>query len=833
MLTCLADQDGGQDLADPEPSSSQVSYDHLLLSDSLVAMDLNADVPLIPEFDESYIDILTSPEFDESDIDMLTSLEPYETDVDVDLDSEPYDTDVEVELDSELVETDCEYTASVERFADPEKWFSKLEDMRIQVIARSGVKFYLKGPSLLFTEQQNHTTNHHASSDLGIDQESMLLEGVNQIKVILEGALTNLHAMRDAGYCTDSINFLELDPGRPSVVQFIHLPCSNITSFVEDLHIAFTYNDSDAIIKTCSKFLHSLGSAMEGAWGRYTSTTSDAFDQSLQFGPTRLARLAAQLLDLALLSYSGAHIEPLQEQYLSSESQQIYITPHIILRQMNLQCLDAYLNRPAWVFTVSDDSDTQEHSTGLYLSTTITDFSAIWGPVWAVFSPENPDIIFRYNVGLGSILGWKRAPEEPETLDDEKFCHWIPASDDIPPELVVKSELQGSRLLIGGKLRLNSSCTLDHSAFTVEMEDWNRLHPLPLRWRQWYTDGRTVNASLGGLGVTIGGSESYKLRHKSYREDLAASLANNEFDGCIAILQHRYVVEISACTGLSRRRNVAYALACSGLKNYLKSADLVWENSEWESTYFETLLNGSTQEFKRCLNQEGLGAAMKQALKKSMLNVLLKTGPEASKELIALWMPSEEQSPQAVSFPLLDYSWVGLLQEGSLGFNMAIVNDICLEMPSKSPHRSLTCVQADQGPSRYTLLETHLLVNNELRKSEKLPEGLTPVRLEAGSCYDERWSLRKLKPGKTFDLGEQGTLKVLKIFVSSQTVESRLVVSWNDLTPSRAREVYQVIRQTVGMTTRPMCHREYLISRKGVRTAPILIHVVSSPSYVH
>ncbi len=51
----------------------------------------------------------------------------------------------------------------------------------------------------------------------------------------------------------------------------------------------------------------------------------------------------------------------------------------------------------------------------------------------------------------------------------------------------------------------------------------------------------------------------------------------------LAVLSHRYVVEVSACTGLCRRQTVAYALGYEGMETYLRSnsCDLSWQQPDW------------------------------------------------------------------------------------------------------------------------------------------------------------------------------------------------------------------------------------------------------------
>ncbi|KAI3325607.1 hypothetical protein HD806DRAFT_452532 [Xylariaceae sp. AK1471] len=745
-------------------------------------------------------------------------------------------TEVDKDIDAfnpEHEETEIEYSGRVERFADPETWLARLERMRNEVIAASF--FYRKISPLLAEIGESHSGGPPRITVLGNNLKKATEAGKpltwegEDVTEIISGVSTNLKTMQGAGYCAGSINFLALESNRPRVARLIHVAVDDINSLADRLKVAFNHKDSLAIKEACSEFLALLEFTTDGSGIFHIDMAVNSMDELSRHNYIELARFTALLLDLAILSYSGAHVEKLHD-YLPLDKGLRFLTiPDFSLTRRTFNCLGAYLKRPVWVFEISNVRGIQDRSTTLYLSTRIADFASVWGPVWAITEPDKPDMVIRYNVGVGSIVGSKRDSDEPEPLSGEVFCHWISASDNPPPGLYINGELNGGRMLIGGKLNLNTSCTLDCDKFTLGMENNNRLLPLPVRWRKWYTDSRTISASLSGLGFTLGGSESYKLRHRPYREDLVDALSHEDFDCCLVAIQHRFVVEVSACTGLSRRQSLRYALGYSGMRDYMSASDLNWENDEWKETYFQIVREGDMTELRRRLNESGFGSVMKKALKKSMLNVLLKTGLEASKELIAFWMPSREDDPQVVSYPFRDYNWVGLLQEGSLGFNTAIVNDICLELPSKSRSRSLTCTHVDKKPNHYSLLETYLLVNDELRSRNELPKGLALVDCEAGK-YRKRWSVHKIEIGEKFDLGECGSLKVMKVLMpSSRKAESGLVMDWTDLTSSRARDIYQVARQAIGITPMPLCHREYLIQRRGVHTAPILIHVVSHP----
>jgi hypothetical protein len=90
-------------------------------------------------------------------------------------------------------------------------------------------------------------------------------------------------------------------------------------------------------------------------------------------------------------------------------------------------------------------------------------------------------------------------------LEDEVFCHWTNDESEIPNDEAFPdtSEYPQYRLLIGSiQLSENNSCPLPMDEFTFTMK----------------------SVSVGGLGLTSGYQEQYKIREgSSYKEDLLAA----------------------------------------------------------------------------------------------------------------------------------------------------------------------------------------------------------------------------------------------------------------------------------------------------------------------
>lgn len=731
------------------------------------------------------------------------------------------------------------------RFSDPEQWQMRLAKLEAAVLTSSSISCYIDETSPLFTKVDDHTLQFNASLSWKTSYEVMGSER-RQLLSVAEGIIKSIGILKHTGYCGEFVSLIVADTKRTNVATLTCITLSDIVATTSQIKVALTsldVSDSQAAIVCCEAFLTRLGSAPKSELVNQAQHGVKGFHHQWRSSHDAhhaviLSRIVLQILDLAILSYCGAHLEPLHPNFpCISGVPRLLLAPGLSLTQQKLRCLGQLLQSPVWVFDIGGAVKIQSDSDGLWLSTTIEAFADVWGPAWPVAEPEQPYTIARIDVGQGSIIGWKRAPDEPDTTGDEVFCHWISAFDSRPTELCVGGELQSKRLLIGGRLIANDDCTMCPEDFTVRMKDKNRLRDLSGGQSQWYTDARTLNWSLGVLGITAGAQETYKRRNESYRDALSTALQKDDFDSTLCVLRRRCVVEISACTGLARRQSVLYALSSPGLENYLKKSDMEWDENERDQ-YFEilreSLAHDNLDTIRTHLKEARFGDLMKKALKKSFCNVLLKTGRLVKEDLAAFWSferDGEDDPGVLISYPSWDYSWTGLLHEGSLGFNAAMVSPICLELQKrKHPSESLPCAQ---GPclnnNRYTLLETLLCVN---RRELEPPKGLKLVAIEdERSYYAERWSVRDIVGGEVFHLGEQGKLKILgrMKWLDSGSKRSGLLTEWNDPKPSRLREATQEIRLKIGKTAEPPCHREYLGPGRADRNgpAPIIIHVVS------
>ncbi len=293
--------------------------------------------------------------------------------------------------------------------------------------------------------------------------------------------------METASYCCTRISILVLDNTRNNVARLVPIYCYKIR----------------ALASAFEKYLEYVIQSPEDGWeSRLVSGSGkvslDCLSMLTELGLAASVEdmsntwfSAVLVLDTAILSYVGAHVEHFDRsmndvvvlpsmgtrpsRYFpmpSSQSpnsvfqdaqsqwtgvQQISFQSlnscwgsaptRLLFEKRSFSCLDNFLrHKTAWVCRNRpiDDGKLVESVDGqpsLFLSTDAESFADIWGPMWSSHYKDHPDQIVHFNVGNGMILPWKESEESKTTQvqmmqseifggsREEKLCHWISDMD--------------------------------------------------------------------------------------------------------------------------------------------------------------------------------------------------------------------------------------------------------------------------------------------------------------------------------------------------------------------------------------------------------------------
>jgi hypothetical protein len=422
--------------------------------------------------------------------------------------------------------------------------------------------------------------------------------------------------------------------------------------------------------------------------------------------PTHIVYTTLQVLDLIVLSYSRAHISPLEDgtrsigSFFRISGTQVYSSSNpcqpqkgaITLGCRTLKCLNGFLdNKQVWVFH-GEQADPRKKQP-LYLSTSPEDFADIWGPMWKMTNPGDVTRILRYDLEHGSIIPLDRSREpchiKVNLTIDEELCHWV--SDN---ELRRKGDLTDAaiiskpRLLIGAKKRMkleeNRYCHCEASCITRELRDRCLLRPVGTNKPRRRVDAEAVNGALGGgiTGVQVTYSMVTKIDHgRTFKESLIKRWSHDPQRRNPHVLIKHAAVEMSFCTHNSRRIRLVDLF---GTRTILKLVDAInpIKDQECNSVVKEILSSDPVKLIDLYIEKSEWREEI-AGLVSSCLETLCDTGikQEMAEPISLFWMYHHEE--YILMLPRSLHSWSGFIQDSLQSCAFVVFEEKCLTVVCK------------------------------------------------------------------------------------------------------------------------------------------------------
>ncbi|MCJ1226563.1 hypothetical protein MMC12_003216 [Toensbergia leucococca] len=604
-----------------------------------------------------------------------------------------------------------------------------------------------------------HSTSNVQQSRLR--GNAYLLFHILECRNLLVKVNQNIATMHNERYCTQAITLLVLDRNRHGVANLVEVKLERIfdlTMKVNSILISLIERCVNGQILSVDQpekilsldFLHTF----------LKELGLDIAYHGTPVGPVKfriaatLIRNVAHLLDFAVISYAGAHLESFDrlcskpsstsiEHIFMDSMIQNHMGKRIGLQRRPLRCLGGFLrgSKP-WIFSVEDIkfSETEE----LFLSTTMEAFSDIWGPVWKQIALiDGQDIIEKYNVGSGSITLCRPGTEfGPPKLPEEALCHWSDRvsmqenSPTFPPFIV-----QPARLLIGAStdsgLFTNSDCPRKLSENPSRGGDYR---PLGLKTAGKYRESETIQVSLSGFGLSTAYMRQYKRRSGvTWKEEFVERWQMEPERRNPRVLESWGGVEISHCTRNARRRRLLDILKSDAALDLLREGLFVWASPECERGYLEALESDDPKAFSKLYERErewrkDLGRAVAWCF-----STLRDTGLSRQGDFLALSTHNGSSRAMARVLSSKVHTWVGLLADTNRVATMAVIIASCLEFHRKKGQR---CSVTHETLDKYSVLETAI----------DIQQSASDINMEqvSGRSIDQ------------ISLGAMGKLKVLR-----------------------------------------------------------------------
>jgi hypothetical protein len=632
--------------------------------------------------------------------------------------------------------------------------------------------------------------------------------------VILEVA-KSINSMMKASYCGPKISMLVIDNSRLNVARLVNIECKKVQRLADDFKQQLWQ-----VIRKSKNDWNSYHVLLDSSLAIIVKCQEIFDDLGLEFdcgNPCNIWRSTVHVLDMAVLSYVGAHVQSFGKSIaesimLPSLQNASFLEPEtpftIIFRRMSFLCLGEFLgDQKAWVCELQKffgpitlREIAQEPA--LYLSCDAETFADVWGPMWSSRLENDLDRILHYNVGNGLIIPWKepayadlefsnpRDVGHCEIKANETLCHWISDKDSKDDSNLRnstgKSLSRDDILLIGACVRLkrNDSCERSLGAVKEYLKDWGPLHELGTIKRSRYKESETVQAQVGWSGVAAGLQVNYKIRERNWKQIIVERWKNEPERRVPRILEYRLGVEISMCTQNARRQRLITLLGSDTMQKYLHGLSINWSNFECKKEFFAALSNEDHTAFRALWESHedwrpDLGKAIGYCLQ-----ALADTGTN-SKGLDVFWVP-EPAFESMVTLEADEHTWIGLLKDSRDCCTMAVFNTVCLEL-SKDWAKSCRVPQ-QPGSSRSsdvtstatfsslksplqrrgeTILETCIVLNKESVPRDIPCKSYHRVDGSDGT-YRKRWCTSKLRYGDKLSFGENGKLKFIDRLGSGQ-----------------------------------------------------------------
>jgi hypothetical protein len=660
---------------------------------------------------------------------------------------------------------------------------------------------------------------------------------VSECQKFLTCIQQNSAALRDAGFCSSTATFLQIDPNRTQV------------AFLRSVELDKVAQLGSCIDETKASLdnLGVLDSACKDLLGDYLLSATPSI-------PGSCAILSLRVLDLVLVSHVCSHMGDfnywMSEDNSTNQKFQISSQAGSMVKSFvplqrgtmsfsrrTLKCLNGFLcGEQVWVLH-GPNIDPMD-STELFLSTTPDAFADVWGPMWKITNAGKPMEILRYDLEHGSVVplslsSGSRGHSVRAELNEE-LCHWIPNSEleeferasanTSPPQIIYP------RLLIGAcrhSVTPNTEkcyCNLTNANDRFVSNRYRRI--VGSSAVKWVTESKTMGTAAGGAGVgapTIQYSHTRKKDGTPVKEAFHKRWKNNPPQlRPWPFLLMRFGLQVSICTGNSRKVRLVDLIAGDTMKEYMRTYPS-YAKEPWREA-FEEMLDTDPA---KLVTFEAENPSERKAIEQYItdcLDGLIHTGvgSRGNDPFVALWVYHGQ--PWEIAFPRQRHGWTGFTEDSDSTCSFVVLEKClvnafglgCCHPREDIPQDDIQRMRRDKP----AVLETFLKISERAEP----PGGLRIHQREDGRQY---WSVGGLRNRKhCIKLGKQGKLEgegfcSKRVWKGERSCSKRVLIGkWSTEGPFAA-----TTRVLSALVTPPETHTEHICdgSEDGLPPLPYLI----------
>lgn len=486
-----------------------------------------------------------------------------------------------------------------------------------------------------------------------------------------------------------------------------------------------------------------------------------------------ICAIATQSLCLGLLSYSNAHVSPIQPCFLTRAIKTINllgtnpgqsltdVTHHF--DSVDLTCFGSMVGHPVMVFSSKSKLWNEPHLTSRYnVLASPEDIIDTWGPGRFVVDPTTTALsakssIYALEIG-GGILA---ATEIPGRYHWEK--RHLQQSD------LTKIFNSTTKILIAGT-KVNSPCPLSTS------ESW--LHCTPLtdnlgtKADSWRQNEKQTGAQLGQYAVLQFNSTWLKQDGITLKDRHLRSSPDSIY---LPFLESLWGLQVSLCTGVARRVLIREMLA-DVMVAYVEQRlpiPKLWNILVTQHDIVNRFRSPNLERWFKSLTRELQMVVVE--IVRYILETLADTGYNSDKdEFIVAW-PYSEDPFRCFKIPCRknEHLWARALADSEVCATFAYITPDCLEDENGQKCRKSAI---SQWQNRAVSLDTAVCPHNPSQG---------PIE------YSINWVL---KPEVSYWIGKPGSDLIAKVTKSAIQTEMRMTIAHSSI-PESVRRRMAVLRQ--------------------------------------
>lgn len=530
-------------------------------------------------------------------------------------------------------------------------------------------------------------------------------------KDLMTGVMRAFHRLRKKNFCGNCVNFIVASRTRSLVAEIIQISrgiLENILRLLQETLIDFNEGEAGKLDES----IRNVETASELTL-KYLGLSSFS---SLGQGGLQETKKLVQLLCLGMTSYAGSHASDFDKSCLGQPIPVIFkigapgaSDGSITLQREKLSCLDEFVGGSVWVFSSGDkglsNGQRSSNKVPLAISTSVEEFTDLWGPAWITESDDDFHLISHINVERGIIYQPQVIPFKfrVQLSANEVACHWRSWKE--TDELDAKPFTKNTRILIGvggkiedSKFAANLECSKTNKWLYRKLASEHEEIILNTDRARHALETHSVNLAASKI-VHVGYTGSFKrIPARTLKAMLILDWSSDSPSpqGLDAFLG----LEISACTGNAQRVKLWEILNVKEVQNFIQ-VTMVDElpNSVLISGFWDAFRKDFDHFIRRWNTNETFRVAARRVIRK-VIQKLDNTGIDEDRQLRAWW--PDEKAHRAFKIKPNHHKWVRMLNDSNTTAVFAIISTRCLQYMDQP---GIHCSAAAKGKG-HTVLRT-------------------------------------------------------------------------------------------------------------------------------